>query len=291
MAGSLITSSLYRLSEMDNIAIVTDSTADLPDDIVELYRIQVVPNFMVIDGESVEDGRGMTREQFYRHLPGMKSLPTTATASSGTYEKLYRDLLHQGFRQIISIHASSLLSEVYNAANIAARAFENQICVIDSQLISLGLGFQVITAAEAAASQPLDKVLALIDEARRRIRVVALLDTLEFVRRSGRVSWARARLGEFFQIKPLIEVRAGKVVSLGETRTRRKGIERLTDMVRSLGDIDRLAILHTNAESDAQSVLDTLQSKVKHPPFCVNITTVTGTHTGPNALGFAATLS
>jgi DegV family protein with EDD domain len=233
----------------------------------------------------------MTREQFYRHLPEMKSLPTTATASSGTYEQLYQDLFHQGFSQIISIHASSLLSGIYNAAIIAAQAFENRIHVIDSQSISLGLGFQAIAAAEAAPSQPLEKVLEIIADVRRRIRVIALLDTLEFVRRSGRVSWARARLGEFLQIKPLIEVRAGKVVSLGETRTRRKGIERLTEILSSLGRIDRLAILHTNAEADAQAFLDAIQSKIEHPPFCVNITTVIGTHTGPKALGFTVMLS
>jgi DegV family protein with EDD domain len=291
MAGSCIISSLSRLSEMDKIAVVTDSTSDLPEDLAQLHRIHVVSNFMVIDGESVEDGRGMTREQFYNQLPEMKSLPTTATASSGTYEQLYRDLFQQGFSQIISIHASSNLSGIYNAASVAAQAFENRIHVIDSQFISLGLGFQAITAAEAAASQPLDKVLETIVDARRRIRVVALLDTLEFVRRSGRVSWARARLGEFFQIKPLIEVRAGKVFSLGETRTRRKGIERLTEILSGLSGLDRLAIIHTNAEAEAQAFLATIQSEIKHRPFCVNITTVIGTHTGPKALGFVAMVS
>ena len=276
---------------MEDIAVVTDSTADLPDDLVKLHRIYVVPNIMVIDGESVTDGQGMTREGFYRELPDMKSLPTTATASSGVYEQLYRDLFKQGYSQIVSIHAASLLSGINNAASLAAQAFENRIQVIDSQSISLGLGFQALTAAEAALSHSVEEILAILEDVRRRIRVIAMLDTLEFVRRSGRVSWARARLGEFLQIKPLIEVRGGKVFSLGEARTRRKGIERIMEILGSLGKLERLAILHADAEEDAQALLAAVSNEINHPPFCFQITTVIGTHTGPKALGFVAMMS
>ena len=144
------------------------------------------------------------------------------------------------------------MSGIFNAASVAAQPFSKQIHVIDSQYVTLGLGFQVLAAAELALTDPLDNILTVIENVRQRIRVVALLDTLEYVRRSGRVSWARARIGDLLHIKPLVEIRAGRILSLGQVRTRRNGIERLVDMLRNLGNLERLAILHTNAKEEAQ---------------------------------------
>lgn len=218
----------------------------------------------------------------------MKTFPTTSTASSGTYQELYQRLFKEGFNQIISIHAASLLSGIFNAASLAAQAFGERVHVIDSHHITLGLGFQVLAAAEAALHEPVEDILALIEDVRKRVRVIALLDTLEYVRRSGRVSWARARLGELLQIKPMVEVRSGHVFSLGEARTHRKGVERLLQLLRNLGRLERLAILHTNAEEEARNFLERLKPELSKPPFFVNVTTIIGAHVGPNGLGFAA---
>lgn len=270
-----------------SIAIVTDSTSDIPQDLAEQYGIEVVPNVMVIDGQSMLDGSGITREEFYRRLPEMISPPTTATSSSGAYQKLYAGLFNQGATQILSIHASSLLSGIYNAASIAAQVFGPQVRVVDGEQLTLGLGFQVLAAAQAVArGLGMDEILELIGDVRRRVRVIAMLDTLEYVRRSGRVSWARARLGNLLRIKPFIELKGGRVFSLGEARTRRKGIERLGQMLRDLGPLDRLAVLHTNAEYDAQEFLASLD-QVPPQALIVNVTTIIGTHVGPNGLGFA----
>jgi DegV family protein with EDD domain len=273
---------------MGRIAIVTDSTADIPEELTERHKIHVVPNILVIDGRSVEDGKGISRQEFYSGLPNMKTFPTTATASSGTYQQLYQRLFQEGFSQILSIHAASLLSGIFNAASLAAQAFEKYVHVIDSHYVTLGLGFQTLAAAEAALHEPLESVLALIEDVRQRVRVVAMLDTLEYVRRSGRVSWARAHLGELLQIKPLVEIRSGQVFRLGEERTRRKGIERLMKLLRDLGKLERLAILHTNAEDEALRFLDNLRPDLPVQPFCVNVTPIIGAHVGPNGLGFAA---
>jgi DegV family protein with EDD domain len=273
------------------IAIVTDSTADIPDSLVAKYDLHVVPNLMIIDGQSLEDGKGISREEFYTRLPGMKSVPTTATASSGTYEQLYENLLTHGASEIVSVHASSALSGIYNAACLAASQFKNRIHVIDSEQVTLGLGFQVLAAAEAAAKgAPLEKILGAIQHIRPRARVVAMLDTLEYVRRSGRVSWARARLGNLLSIRPFVELRGGKVLSIGESRTRRKGIERLKELLINQGPLERLAILHTNAEADARQIFEDLKHLyplLDQPPI-VNITTIIGVHVGPNGLGFAS---
>src|SRR5512146_2573908 len=126
-----------------SIAIVTDSTADIPDNLIERFHIQVVPNTIIIDGQSYEDGKGISRQEFYQRLPTMKSFPTTASASSGAYEVTYEKLLSQGYRHILSIHASSLLSGIFNAASVAAQSFDGKVEVIDSGQVTLGLGFQV----------------------------------------------------------------------------------------------------------------------------------------------------
>jgi DegV family protein with EDD domain len=275
---------------MEKIAIVTDSAADIPDTLAAQHQIHIVPNILVVEGKEYEDGKDMTRQEFYSILPRMKTFPTTATSSSGAYHQLYSSLLERDFNRIISIHLSSVLSGIYNAASIAAQAFGGRIHVIDSQQVSLGVGFQVLAAAKAALSEPADDILKIIEDIRQRVRVVAMLDTLEYVRRSGRVSWARARLGELLMIKPLIEIKAGRVISLGEVRTRHKGIERLRDILYHIGHIEELAVVHTNAEADALAFLESLQSEIPAQPLCVNVTPAIGTHAGPNALGFAVVL-
>ncbi len=272
-----------------NIALVTDSTADIPTDLLRTQRIHVIPNLVIIGNQELVDGVDITREEFYTRLPGMKDHPTTATSSSGSYEKLFGELLAQGANHILSIHASSLLTGIFNAASAAAQSFKGKVHVIDSEQLSMGVGFQVLAAAESIAGDAqLEEVIDAIKDIRQRIHVTAMLDTLEYVRRSGRVSWARARLGNILRVKPFVEVRAGQVYSLGETRTRSKGIRRLRDFLLELGPLEQLAILHTNAEDDARQFLASLPTTFTNSPPIVNVTTVIGVHVGPNGLGFAA---
>jgi DegV family protein with EDD domain len=273
-----------------SIAIATDSTADIPAGLAEQLDIHVMPNIIVIDGKGVEDGPEFSREEFYERMPAMKLFPSTATASSGSYHKLYQTLFQKGYKRVLSLHASSLLSGIFNAAKTGAQEFSDRVHVIDSQQVSLGLGFQVLAAAEAVRNGwPIERILEHVQDVRRRVKLIAMIDTLEYLRRSGRVSWARAGLGTLLRIKPFVEVIEGSVRSLGEARTRSKGIDRLVQMALALGPLERLAILHTNAEADARSVLDCLESRVTGiQPMIVNITTIIGAHVGPNGLGVVA---
>jgi fatty acid kinase fatty acid binding subunit len=273
------------------IAIVTDSTADIPQDLVEEHDIHVVPNIIVIDGEGLEDGAGISRQDFYTRLPEMKTSPSTATASSGAYQVLYERLLQEGYGNILSIHTSGLLSGILNAASVAAQSFGERVKVIDSGYVTMGLGFQVLAAAEAArCGSGLQAILDCLIDMRQRVRVIAMLDTLEYLRRSGRVSWAKARLGNMLHLKAFVEVKYGRVLSLGEARTRRRGIEKLKEFLKNLGPLERLAILHTNAEAEAEQILRDLAPDLAFRPLVVNITTIIGTHVGPNGLGFATVL-
>jgi DegV family protein with EDD domain len=274
---------------MHHIGIVTDSTADIPPELVEEYQIHVIPNLVILDGKSLEDNKDISREEFYKRLPLLTSPPSTATASSGAYQTLYERIFQAGANRIVSIHPPNQLSGIFNAASTAAREFGERVRVWDSASITLGMGFQALAAAEAVARKAsLDEVMLIIANVYRRVRVIAMLDTLEYVRRSGRVGWARARLGQLLQIKPFVEVRGGKVLSLGESRTRSKGISRLKQFLRGLGDLERLAILHTNAENDARQFLDEVKPMLPTQPLIINVTTVIGVHVGPNGLGIAA---
>jgi DegV family protein with EDD domain len=273
------------------IAIVTDSTADIPTDLVEQKSINVIPAILIIDGKSLEDGTGITRKEFYERMPTMPDPPTTATPSIGAFQKVYENLLQEGYQSIVSIHVSSLLSGIFSTAQLAAQAFNQRVRVVDSGQLSMGLGYQVLAAAEVAAKGlSLDKVLQAVTYVRQRVRVIAMLDTLEYVRRSGRVTWARARIGTLLRIKPFLEVKDGHVLSLGQARTRKKGVEHLINLYNKLGEINKISILHTNAEGEAQQLLTRLNTALPEPPRIVNVTTIVGTHVGPNGLGFAAVI-
>jgi fatty acid-binding protein DegV len=127
-----------------------------------------------------------------------------------------------------------------------------------------------------------------MESVRKRVRLAALLDSIEYIHRSGRVSWAVAMIGGMLNLKPLIELRFGLVHRLGQARTRLQGIERLVETLNSWGPLERLAVLHTNAESAALQLLGDVKAKVSIPPLLINVTTAIGTHVGPNGLGFVA---
>lgn len=271
------------------IAIVTDSTCDLPVDVAAQNEIYVLPTILVMQGQSYFDGVNISRQEFYERLPQMTELPTTAAPAIGEFQALYEKLFQAGFEKIISIHISSKLSGVFNAASAAAQAFAGRIQVVDSEQVSMGIGFQAIVAAEAARQgETLEAILEKISSARQRIRLVAMLDTLEYIRRSGRLSWARATVGYLLSLKPFLEVKDGHVSRLGEARTRQKGFDRLLEILHSFGPLERLAMLHTVAEEDARLLLDRAQAKLEQAPLFVSVTPIIGTHVGPKAVGVAA---
>jgi DegV family protein with EDD domain len=270
------------------IVLVSDSTADIPAQVQEQYGIEVVPAIINVNGRSYEDGLGITREEFYTHLPDMVPPPTTSAPSVGAFQSRYEKLLQRGAAFVISIHPANTLSGIFNAARLAAQGFGERVRVIDSGQLSLGTGFQVLAGAEAVeGGANLEEVLANVESVRQRVRVIALLESVEYVRRSGRVSWAIAIIGSLLHIQPMFEVRHGIVHRLGQARTRRQGITRMKEILNNISPLGRLAVLHTNAENTARILQEEVKSLVRVKPFLVNVTTTIGTHVGPNGLGFA----
>ena len=268
------------------VRVVTDSTSDVPADLVDRYHILVVPALINIEGKSYADGVDLSRGDFYRRLPKLDPLPTTATPSPGTFEAAFRSC---GPAEIVAVHLSASLSALFSTALLGAEPLGDQVTVVDSQQASMGLGWQVLAAAEvAAAGGSRAEILATVRSAQARVRLYACLDTLEYLRRGGRASLLSARLGDLLQIKPMIELRDGVVSVLARVRTRQKARDELAARVLALGPLQRLAVLHTDCLDDAQAMADRLAPLAQQPPVVVEAAGVLGTHVGPGAIGIAA---
>jgi DegV family protein with EDD domain len=275
------------------LGIVTDSTSDLPQQIIDEHEIEVVPAVLVLDGQSYADGKGISREEYYTRLPDMKQPPTTASPSTGDFAERFQKLFDAGCDHILSIHAAVELTAIVSVARLAAHDFRERITVLDSGSLSLGLGFQVLAAVQAKLDNlSLEGILEAIRSTRQRTKVIAALDTMEYLRRNGRVPGAVAALGGLLRIKPVVELLNGEVRPISAVRTTRQAGERIYNALRELGPLERLAILHTNAEQRARQLLDelmqTVSQAIPRDILMVNVTTVIGTHVGPNGLGFAA---
>ncbi|HPP61980.1 MAG TPA: DegV family protein [Anaerolineales bacterium] len=275
------------------IGVVTDSTSDLPGDLAQRFGVEVVPTILVVEGKQYADGKDLSRGDFYARLPAMRTFPTTAAPSIGEFSARYQKLLDSGCDFVLSIHAASQLTAVCDIARQAADDFPGRVAIVDSGSLSLGLGFQALAAAEAAESgADVETAIAFIADVRRRLRVFAALDTMDYLRRSGRVPAAVTLLGGMLSIKPLIELTDGLLKPAGATRTTRQADERMAALLKAGLPIERLAILHTGAESRARGFLSRLMEECRRDLpreiLVVNVATVIGAHVGPNGLGFAA---
>jgi DegV family protein with EDD domain len=271
------------------VKIVTDSTADIPEELAAELEITIVPCNVHFGLETYRDGLELSKEEFYSKLKTSSTLPTTSAPAVGLFEATYENLASET-DQILSIHVASTLSAIYNSAHLGAEAVSGvEITLIDSGQVSMGLGWLVIAAARAAQEgQPLAQIGALVEDMRPRVRVFAALDTLEYLRKGGRVGKTVAALGTLLNIKPLVEVRDSAVLPLERVRTRRKSIQRLIELVAELGPLEELAVLHTNAPQEAQRLAEEIS--FLHPLERILIAeagVIIGTHAGPNGLGVA----
>ena len=273
------------------IRIVTDSSCDLPAGLVAQYGITVVPLYINIGGKSYLDGVEMTHEQFYQGLPHFKSHPTTFAPGPGQFVQVYERLAQEGASEIISIHIGSALSAMVGVARLAAQETERvPVTVFDSGNLSLGTGLLALTAAKAAAEgRPLGDILAALEDQASRTHCIAALDTLEYLRRSGRLSRFQSSLGSLLQIKPLLRMHAGEF-HMERVRTRHGAHSRLMELVTDLAPFEQLNLVHTHAPQK----VDLLHQQAPHlfpdseEPLIAEVTPVIGTHIGPGAAGFVA---
>jgi DegV family protein with EDD domain len=271
------------------VRIVTDSSCDLPAGIIDRYGICVVPLYINVGSQGYLDGIDLTREEFYRKLPTFSEQPTTAVPSPQKFRVIYNVLMDEGASAVLSIHISSSLSATVNVAQVAAQEVTSfPVTVYDSRQLSLGTGFLVETAAKLAqAGSTLPEILAALDEQIKRTHVFAALDTLQFLRRSGRMNSVVSTIGELLQIKPFLKMYDGNA-SAERIRTRNHAMKRLVELLHEYSPYERVAILHSNAAARAkelqQEILDILPDG---EIWFEQINPVLGAHIGPGVIGFA----
>jgi DegV family protein with EDD domain len=270
------------------VGIVTDSTSDVPEEEARALDIQVVPAVLIIGEESLEDGRELSRSDFYRRMPTFSRPASTASPSPATFEEAYARLFEGGVEQIVSIHVAARLSGMLNSAAQAARSFGQRVHLLDSGQVSMGLGLQAIEGAEAAQrGATLQEVIQKVQTAKERIQLVALIRTLEYLRRSGRVNWIQAGVGDLLRIKMLLTVRDGLVEAVGRARTWSKGWDELVSLARSWAPFERLAVLHSGIPEEAGEMAHELRGLCHTEPAIVQVTTIIGAHVGPESIGLA----
>jgi DegV family protein with EDD domain len=270
------------------VRVVTDSACDLPDDLVAKLGIEVVPLSIRFGSEEFVDRQDLSTEEFWRRLGESPVLPETSAPSAGAFEKVFRALADDGATGIVCINLSSKLSATMQAAQVAAKAVGDScpVEVVDSLHVTMGLGNLCLAAARNAQdpNASLAAIVADVVDRRDRTKLYGTLDTLEFLKKGGRVGNARALLGSMLAIKPVVEVRDGVVEEAGKVRTRSKALRLLVDKVKE-EPLESLAVMHGQAP-DLDELLDMLDPLVPRSEIVVGqVGPVIGTHAGPRVIG------
>jgi DegV family protein with EDD domain len=271
------------------VRIVTDSTADLPLSFAHDLGISIVPLSVIFGDEVFREGIDISHDLFYDKLIRGKELATTSAPSVGDFLEVYEPLLKET-DEIVSIHISSKLSATCDNARQAAQMLADRgarIEVIDSRSVSLGLTFVTLAAARAARDGgDIDRIRAVVESTTQRIRIYIMLDTLEFLRRGGRIGRGRAFLGAVLRVKPLLSLRDGEVHPEERVRTKVHAMDRLFQIATSFHNIREVAIGYSTNPQDAHDFERRLAEVMPHVNIWVmRVGPVLGTHTGPGALG------
>src|SRR5436305_4742497 len=275
------------------IRIVTDSTADIPLEQAEALGITIVPVTVFFGDEAYLDNVELDNAGFYRKLQASKDLPRTSQPPPAKFQEAYQHLLDEGVTGILSVHLSSGLSGTYQSAckardDVANTGKQLPIEVIDSKSIRVGMSQAIILAAqEASAGVSLAEIKAHVLDQLARTHILSVLDTLEYVKRGGRIGGAKALLGNMLSFKPIVSLKDGVVVPLEQPRTRSKAYARITQLVRELGELESITIAETNEEV-GQQLCDALKAVYSHEIPRYKLGAVFGTHSGPGTVVLSA---
>lgn len=271
------------------IRLVTDSSADLPSDLVDRHGISVVPLTIRFGADEFVDGQDLTPHEFWEKLHGSKSLPETSAPSAGAFRETFDRLAGEGAEGVVCVCLSSEISATYQAAVIGAEQASIPVKVVDSRTATVAVALQVLAGVEAAEKGgDLDSVAETVVQARDNTTILAALDTLEFLKRGGRIGGAAAFLGGILDLKPLITLQDGVVAAAGRVRTRSKALAALTSKIAEVApSVIAVAILHGSA-TDAHEFEAAVRAVVPDvEPLVAELGPVVGTHAGPGTIGIA----
>ncbi|MEX2294121.1 MAG: DegV family protein [Acidimicrobiales bacterium] len=270
------------------IRIVTDSSCDLTDEELTTNGIEVVPLSIRFGDQEFEDRSELTVEAFYEKLASTPVLPETAAPSPGKFEAAFRRQIAAGADGVVCVNLSAGLSATMQSAQNAALAVKDdfEVHVVDSGSITSGLGTQALLAAEAASGgASAEEIVELVGQLTRRTRVFGALDTLDNLKKGGRIGGAKALLGSLLSFKPILDLSSGIVEEAGKPRTRRRALEALRDKVVEAGEVERLCVTHGFAP-DLDQMLDLLAPHHRREDIRIgHIGPVIGTHGGPRVMG------
>ncbi len=271
------------------VAIVTDSTAYLPERLLDRYAIHVVPIHVAIGGVSGREGVDVSPDDVARALRERRADVTTSRPTPEEFSDRYADLFGEGVPAVVSVHMSGKLSGTFEAAKVAAERFDGKVTVIDSGSTGMGLGFPVLAGAEVAeAGGSVDEVCRTVERAISGTSIYFYVDTLEFLRRGGRIGAAEALLGTALAVKPILHVTDGEVVLKEKVRTAGKALARLEELVlAAAGDAEvDLAVHHLDGPQRAADLMEHLRGKVPalHDYYTSQVGAAVGAHVGPGLL-------
>jgi DegV family protein with EDD domain len=278
---------------MSRIALVTDSTSYIPQDLVKKYNITVAPQVLIWGKETFEDGVNILPTQFYEKLKNASIMPTTTQVTVVKMHEIFKSLLEQDY-QVLAILLSDKLSGTINSAVQALAMLPEgaPVKIVDSKAVAMALGFQVLSAARAIEQgASMNEAVALAEKSTQHTGVIFAVETLEFLHRGGRIGGGKRLLGTALNIKPILELEDGKIEAVESVRTRSKSLTRLVELTekRIAGRSPvRLATLHANAAEDAQIVLAEATALLKPIETIISeVSPVVGTHAGPGTVGLA----
>lgn len=271
---------------MSSVAIVTDSTACLTPDLISGSGVAVVPIQVLLDSKTYYDGVDISSHEIAEALMSSQHV-TTSKPTPHQFLEAYQRAAQQGAQAIISVHLSAALSGTYDSARLAARDAPVPVTVVDSHSIGMGLGFAALSASAAVADgRTVDEAATLAQSNARKSYVLFYVDTLEYLRRGGRIGKASAWLGGALRIKPLLHVVNGEVAPLEKARTSAKALNRLSDLAieAARGRKVRVAVQHLDAPERAELVAAKLQRELDIPVVLCEVSAVMGVHVGPGAV-------
>lgn len=274
------------------IRIVTDSSCDLPSDLIQQHGITVLPCYVVVDDQTFKDGLEIQPDDFYRRLQAEGRTPTTAQPTVADFQEIYRDLVGQG-HQVLSIHVSGKLSGTLNSAEQAKASLEDgsSVEIIDSQLASIPLGLAILDAAAMAAnSSDVHELAGKVRQGLDAHHGYFALDTLEYLHKGGRIGKARAFMGSILHVKPILKLQDGEAHPVERPRNRDRAMRRLVELIQELGAARRMAVIYS---TDSARMAELKQQLVGILPadqiIEARFGSTLGTYIGPDALGVAIT--
>jgi DegV family protein with EDD domain len=273
---------------MPGVYIVSDSSCDLEQDDTDQLNVEIVPLSIRFGTEEFTDRQNLSVEDFYKRMANSDELPQTACPSPGAFEQAFHNAGDAGADAVICLNISSALSNTFQSAQTAAAACEGTlpVHVIDSKSVSSGLGTLVLEAARTArGGADADSVLRRISDLIPRTRVLAALNTLENLKKGGRIGGAKAMVGSILSIKPLIDISGGVVEEAGRARTRKRAMEWLSERLKGAGKIEDVAVMHSGSP-DIEEFLDLIAPVVPRSQIRVGkMGAVIGAHGGPQMIG------